>query len=126
MSSRKRYLIALKKEIVRQAKELLAQGLSLRKTAASFENLKLSAIQLSKWIKDKERMMNGPTTGVAILVSACAIHCVQESSIAGKASQLLEWIITNRDLGMPVSRNMVILLDGTFCRKSPASTYAII
>jgi hypothetical protein len=130
MSSRKRYSIALKKEIVRQAKELLAQGISLRKTAASFENLKLSAIQLSKWIKDEEKMMNDPTTGVAISASARAIHRGQESSIAGIASQLLEWIITNRDLGMPVSRNMVILkassLDGTFRRKSPASKYAII
>jgi hypothetical protein len=56
MLSRKRYPIALKREVVSQAKKLLSQGLSLRKTAASFSpNLKVSAIQLSKWIKNESK-----------------------------------------------------------------------
>jgi hypothetical protein len=58
MSTRKRYPLSLKREVIKKAKELLDQGLSLRKTAAYFEQqrLYLSAIQLSKWLKNEEKM----------------------------------------------------------------------
>jgi hypothetical protein len=132
MSNRKRYPISLKREIVKKAKELLDQGLSLRKTAACFEHqLKLSAIQLSNWIKKEERMnAEDPTTGIMKSAQALSLHRGPDSTIAGISDQLLEWIIQNRETGMPVSRNMVILkastLDDNFHRKSAASKYAII
>jgi hypothetical protein len=123
----------LKREVVKKAKELLNQGFSLQKTAASFENqLHLSAIQLSNWIKSEEKMNNDdPTIGMVKSAQALLLHRGRDLTIAGISAQLLEWVIQNRDMGMPpVSRNMVILkassLDANFCRKSPASKYAII
>jgi hypothetical protein len=66
----------LKREIVKKAKKLPDQGLSLRKTAACFEHqLKLSAIQLSNWIKKEERMnAEDPTTGIMKSAQALSLH----------------------------------------------------
>jgi hypothetical protein len=102
-----RYPISLKREVVKKAKELLNQGFSLRKTAASFENqIHLSAIQLSNWIKSEEKMNNDdPTIGMVKSAQALSLHRGRDSTIAGISAQLLEWVIQNRDMGMPVSRN---------------------
>jgi hypothetical protein len=63
----------LKREVVKKAKELLNQGFSLQKTAASFENqLHLSAIQLSNWIKSEEKMNNDDPT-IRMVKSAQAL-----------------------------------------------------
>jgi hypothetical protein len=73
---------------------------------------------------------NDPTIGMVKSAQALSLHRGRDSTIAGISAQLLEWVIQNRDMGMPVSRNMVILkassLDANFRRKSPASKYAII
>jgi hypothetical protein len=127
-----RYPISLKREVVKKAKELLNQGVSLRKTAASFDNhLKLSAIQLSNWIKKEEKMNAAdPISGIVMSAQALSLHPGKQSTISGISAQLLEWITQNRDKGMPVSRNMVIIkassLDANFRRKSASSKYAII
>jgi hypothetical protein len=75
--------------------------------------------------------MNDPNpSGITKSAQALSLNAGRTSSIAGISSQLLEWIITNRDLGMPVSRNMVVRkassLDAEFRRKTRASKYAII
>jgi hypothetical protein len=76
--------------------------------------LKLSAIQLSNWIKKEERMnAEDPTTGIMKSAQALSLHRGPDSTIAGISDQLLEWIIQNRDTGMPVSRYMVILKAST-------------
>jgi hypothetical protein len=66
--------------------------------------------------------MNNPTTsGIPKSAQAQSLHPVQDLSIAGIAPQMLEWIISHCYVGMPISRNMVILkasmLDSDFCRK---------
>jgi hypothetical protein len=123
----------LKREVVKKAKELLDQGFSLRKTAAFFEyqHLYLSAIQLSKWIKSEERMnLANAATGLPKSSHALSLHPGKLSTIHNISAELLEWIIQNREMGMPVSRNMVILkassLDETFRRRSADSKYKII
>jgi hypothetical protein len=124
----------LKREVVKKAKELLDHGFSLRKTAAFFEyqHLYLSAIKLSKWIKSKERMKNlaNAATGLPKPAHAHSLHPGKLSTIHNIPAELLEWIIQNREMGMPVSRNMVILkassLDETFRRRSADSKYKII
>jgi hypothetical protein len=75
--------------------------------------------------------MNNPTNSVfPKSAQARSLHPGQDSLIAGIAPQLLEWIISHRDVGMPISRNMVILkastLDSDFRRKSKSSKYAIV
>jgi hypothetical protein len=122
----------LKRDVVKKAKELLDQGYSLRKTAAYFNTklLNLSAIQLSVWIKSENKMNDANPSGIMKSTQACSLNAGRTSSIAGFSSQLLEWIITNRDLGMPVSRNMVVRkassLDAEFCRKTKEAKYQII
>jgi hypothetical protein len=131
MLTRKRYPLSLKREVVKKAKELLNQGFSLCKTAAFFEyqHLYLSAIQLSKWIKSEERMnLANAATGLPKSSHALSLHPGKLSTIHNISAELLEWIIQNREMGMPVSRNMVILkassLDETFRRRSANSKYA--
>jgi hypothetical protein len=133
MLTRKRYPLSVKREVVKKAKELLDKGFSLRKTAAFFEyqQLYLSAIQLSKWIKSEEKMnLANAATGLPKSSHALSLHPGKLLTIHNISAVLLEWIIQNREMGMPVSRNMVILkassLDETFRRRSAATKYNVI
>jgi hypothetical protein len=79
MSTRRnRYPLSLKREVVKKAKELLNQGISLRKTAKYFgehRNLHLSAIQLSTWLKSEAKMnLSNAASGLPKSGNALSLH----------------------------------------------------